>query len=323
MRRPGFDIKSIIIAIIIINVVIFFLTQLNSFPITQRLLNNLVLKDKLTIALAVKRYGLLISLFSLFPVMIREMGWIWQFFSYMFLHGSFLHLFFNMYALLLFGRPLEERWGWKEFLFFYLATGIGAGIVTYFWNMARNPFIPTIGASGAIFGIILAFGLEFPETILLLFFIIPVRARYAALIFGGIELVMIITGKMQGIGHFTHLAGLFFGYIYYILRIRGSYGKRQSMFPRRLKEVISEKKAVHVKARKEQVVQKALMIRDKIRMGDNLSSPEVLFLNRLRDAYNQNKTTICTVDEFNITSEFCKKCDDFFACVYRYIIQQL
>lgn len=323
MRRTVFNIKSIVIGLIIINVFIFFITQFNTFSVPQRLLDNLIMKGKSHVAYAVQRYGLFISLFSLFPLMIKEMGWAWQFLSYLFLHGSIFHLFFNMYALFLFGRPLEEKWGWKEFAFFYLATGIGAGIVTFFWNLARNPYIPTIGASGAIFGIVLAFGLEFPDTILLLFFIIPIRAKYAAFIFGGIELVMILTGTMQGIGHFTHLAGLFFGYVYYVLRIRRSYMRGWSKLSKRVASLRTQRRKGVSLARKTVMVQKALQIKEKMARGDALNSRETSFLRQMRDAYSKNKDVICVTDEFNITSEFCQKCDDFYACLYRFIVEQL
>lgn len=309
MRRTAFNVRSIVIGLVIINVFIFFLTQFNTFPIPERLLDSLLLKGKTSLAYAVRRYGLFLSLFSLFPAMIREQGWLWQFFSYMFLHGSIFHLFFNMYALFLFGRPLEERWGWKEFLSFYLVTGIGAGIVTYFWNLARNPFIPTIGASGAIFGIVLAFGLEFPDTVLLLFFIIPVRAKYAALIFGGIELVMILTGTFQGIGHLTHLAGLLFGYLYYLFRIRGV----------RLKGRLLPKKKPRVS--RNAIIGKAVRLREKLSRGESLSRGETSFLNRLREAYRKNRNRICADVEFDINGEFCLRCDDFYACLYRFIIE--
>ncbi len=323
MRRTGLDIKSIVIALIIINVVIFFLTQFNYFPTSGKFVNNLISKGKPAVALEIKRHGIFISLFSLFPLMIMEMGWIWQFLTYMFLHGSIFHLFFNMYALLLFGRPLEERWGLKEFLAFYLVTGVGAGIVTFLWNLASNPFIPTIGASGAIFGLVLAFGLEFPETVLLLFFIIPIKARYAALIFGGIELVMIITGSMQGIGHFTHLAGLFFGFIYYLIRIRGRSRFRRKMFSHSIKSYIDKRKTTTLIAKKDRIVQNVQNISDKLKRGNTLSNAENALLIQLKTAYEKNKNVICAEEEFSGSSDFCKKCDDFYACLYRFLIRQL
>lgn len=323
MRRTGFDIKSIVIALIIINVVIFFMTQFSYFPPSGKFVNNLISKGKPAAALAIKRHGIFISLFSLFPLMILEMGWVWQFLTYMFLHGSIFHLFFNMYALLLFGRPLEERWGLKEFLAFYLVTGIGAGIVTFLWNLVSNPFIPTIGASGAVFGLVLAFGLEFPETVLLLFFIIPIKARYAALIFGGIELVMILTGSMQGIGHFTHLAGLLFGFIYYIIRIRGRSSFRRKIFPHSIKSYIDKRKVITLNAKQDRTVQDVQNISDKLKRGDALSKTEAVLLKQLKAAYEKNKNVICEEEEFRDGSDFCKKCDDFYACLYRFLIKQL
>jgi membrane associated rhomboid family serine protease len=247
--------------------------------------------------------------------MIRELGWVWQFVTYMFLHGSFFHIFFNMYALFLFGRPLEERWGWKEFLSFYLITGVGAGIVTFFWYLMKNPFVPTIGASGAIFGLILAFGLEFPDTVLLLFFIIPLRAKYAAFIFGGIELVMILTGSLQGIGHLTHLAGLLFGYLYYLLRIRGV----RIRAPQITRKVRGRVTRVH----RDALIKRTLQIREKLARGIPLKGGETAFLSRLREAYASSRGSICGEDEFNPDMEFCKRCDDFEACLYRYVIDQL
>ena len=120
MRRRGLYVKSIVVGLVIVNVFIFLLTQFNTFQVPGRLLEYIARRGMPDLAYAARRYGLFISLFSLFPAMIRELGWVWQFVTYMFLHGSFFHIFFNMYALFLFGRPLEERWGWKEFLSFYL-----------------------------------------------------------------------------------------------------------------------------------------------------------------------------------------------------------
>jgi membrane associated rhomboid family serine protease len=323
LQRYRYNISSFVVVLVIVNVVVFFISRISYFPVPQRLLENLVNNGKAASAFSIKRYGLFMSLFSLFPVLIRELGWVWQFFTYMFLHGSLWHLFFNMYALFLFGRPLEDRWGTKEFLFFYISTGIGAGIVTYFWNMIGNPLIPTIGASGAVFGVMLAFGLEFPDTLLLLFFVIPLRAKYAALIFGGIELIMILTGAMRGIGHFTHLAGLLFGYIYYLLRIKKRYRRQTPLFSGRMKKFVAEKKRKAVDQRKDQLVQKALAIMKKLKTGDPLSHPEAQMLSKLKEAYNNHSGDICDADEFELTARDCNNCEDFYACVYRYIMNEL
>ncbi|MFW6138417.1 MAG: rhomboid family intramembrane serine protease, partial [Spirochaetota bacterium] len=316
------QINSIIIGLIIINVVVFFITQFFQFPVPGGLVSSLIEKGKNTLAFAIQRYGLFITIFSLFPEMIKN-GWVWQVVTYMFLHGSLLHLFFNMYALFLFGRPLEEKWGTREFIYFYFASGIGAGIVTFIWNSITNPFIPTIGASGAVFGVMLAFGLEFPNAMLLLFFIIPVRAKYAALIFGGIELVMLATGSMRGIGHFTHLAGLFFGYMYYVMRIKNRYRSGRRGGPgitRRLKRGVSNKIRDISEQKKKRDIYPASVIRSRIRKDLPLDRKQREFLSKLEQSYQESGSELCEPDEFEINSRTCLDCDAFYACLYRFLM---
>jgi len=318
--RSRIDIKSGVIFLVIINVIIFLFNTMIDIPVSYNLLENLIAKGKVVQVLAFKRYGLFTAIFSLFPALIKSNGWVWQMFTYMFLHGNFLHLFFNMYALYIFGKPVEERWGVKEFLFFYMFTGVGAGIITFLWNVVKNPFIPTIGASGAIFGVILAFGLEFPEAVLLLFFVIPVKAKYAAVIFGGIELLMIITGSMKGIGHFTHLAGLLFGYIYYVIRIKNRYRRRSFGVFKNIKGVFKDRTSLLSDHKKERENRKAIEIRDKIKNGVYLLESEKSFLAHLKESYKRENMEMCNIDEFNLEAEYCKNCDYYYACLYRYIL---
>jgi len=317
--RTGYSIRSIIIGLIIINVVIFLGTEVMSIPVPERLISSLADKGNRTLALAFQRYGLFVTIFSLFPILIRQFGWVWQVFTYMFLHGSFWHLFFNMYALLLFGRPLEQRWGKSRFLMFYFFTGVGAGIITFIWNLFGNPYIPTIGASGAIFGVMLAFGLEFPDTVLLLFFLIPVRARYAAFIFGGIELIMIVTGSMRGIGHFTHLAGLLFGYIYYVWRIKVRYSVKPSL-QSRVKQAHIDRQGTLSARTQARVLHEAETLRVKLDRGEELKPSEDKFLEKLREAYNLHGREICGPSEFDPRAADCLRCDAFYACLYRYVL---
>ncbi len=318
--RYSMNIKSVVLTLVIINVIVFLFTQVLNKFVPAGLL-NLTGRSGEALAAIFRRYGLFITLFSLFPALIVKLGWVWQVFTYMFLHGGFFHIFFNMYALYLFGRPLEDRWGGREFLFFYLFSGVGAGIITFAWNLLQNPFIPTIGASGAIFGVVLAFGLEFPDAMLLLFFFIPVRAKYAAFIFGGIELVMIITGTMQGIGHFTHLAGLLFGYIYYVWRIKGSYrGKKIRFAGKRNGPGISGRLFIVKDRDRANVVSRAKIIKRKLDSGAHLTQSEERFLDKLREAYNYNFQDMCAPDTFNPAAEDCLKCKSLYACLYRYVL---
>lgn len=178
----------------------------------------------------------------------------WQLVSYMFMHGSFMHLFFNMFALWMFGNTLENLWGSKRFLIYYMITGIGAGviqmIVTYFrlsslysqispedlnfimtkgyeiLQEGKNFIDPvsaeinamintaTIGASGAVFGILLAFGMLFPNTMLYIYFAIPIKAKWFVILYGAAELFSGIANSAgDNVAHFAHLGGMLFGFI--------------------------------------------------------------------------------------------------------------
>src|SRR5579859_921419 len=129
----------------------------------------------------------------------------YQFFTYMFAHGGFGHIFFNMLALASFAPILEQYWGEKKFLFFYLATGIGAGIiygvVNYFFFPGNDS--PMLGASGALYGILMAFGMVFPDLeLMLLFPPIPIKAKYMVFVMGVITYAMDRSGSVAHLAHF-------------------------------------------------------------------------------------------------------------------------
>jgi len=136
----------------------------------------------------------------------------WQLLTYGFLHGSFNHLFFNMFAVWMFGTPLESSWGSRRFAFFYATCVIGAAIVQLLVQLLGDGIYPTIGASGAVFGLLLAFGVMWPENrIFLIFLPIPIKAKWFVVIYGVAELLFGVTGSMPGIAHFAHLGGMLFG----------------------------------------------------------------------------------------------------------------
>lgn len=136
----------------------------------------------------------------------------WQILSYGFLHGSFNHIFFNMFALWMFGLPIERVWGSRRFAVYYLVCVIGAGLVQLLVQQLSGEIYPTIGASGAVFGLLLAYGVMFPNnSIFLIFLPIPIKAKYFVLIYGGAELLFGITNAMPQIAHFAHLGGLLVG----------------------------------------------------------------------------------------------------------------
>ena len=138
----------------------------------------------------------------------------------MFLHGSFDHLFFNMFALWMFGRQLESEIGGKRFLTFYLITGIGAALFNMgvmeieFFGSSQRLYALTVGASGAIFGILLAFGLMHPnDRIMLLIPPIPMKAKYFVMGYGAIELGLGFINSGDSIAHFAHIGGMFWGWL--------------------------------------------------------------------------------------------------------------
>ena len=171
-----------------------------------------------------------------------------QIVTHMFMHGNFTHLFFNMFALWMFGNALENVWGPKKFLIYYLATGFGASAIymaveafSYFSLMGNIPpevikdgiqtgvqypeeyfsyiqsvyeilSVPVLGASGAVFGILLAFGMTFPNVKIYLYFAIPIKAKYFVAGYGAIELYSGIVSSNDGIAHTAHLGGMLVGY---------------------------------------------------------------------------------------------------------------
>jgi membrane associated rhomboid family serine protease len=157
---------------------------------------------------------------ALIPYFIVRERAIWQLVTYMFVHGSTWHILFNMLALFIFGTPLERRLGSSEFLLYYFITGIGAGLATLVVNWYTGlAVVPVVGASGAIYGLLLAYATLYPDARLYIFGILPLRAPTAVLLFAGLALFSQLTGTRSGVAHLTHLAGLIFGYLYFLLRM--------------------------------------------------------------------------------------------------------
>ncbi len=141
----------------------------------------------------------------------------WQLVTYMFMHGGLMHLLFNMLALWMFGMELENSWGSKKFLTYYMLCGIGAGLSTLFIGPLFGPSAPTVGASGAIYGVLIAFGVLFPDRPIFIWFLLPIKARYFVVLYIFLELYAGITSTRDGIAHFAHLGGAAVGYAYLLI----------------------------------------------------------------------------------------------------------
>ncbi len=152
----------------------------------------------------------------------------WQVVSYGFLHGGVGHLFFNMLGLWMFGAELERIWGPKRYLQFYFASVLAAAAAQLTIAALTGSTTPTVGASGGLFGLLLAFAMMFPDrTIVPLIPPIPMKAKYFVALYGGLELMLGVTGTQSGVAHFAHLGGMLGGY----LMIR--YWRGQPPFGRR------------------------------------------------------------------------------------------
>lgn len=168
--------------------------------------------------------------FGLVPLLVWKKYFLWQLFTYIFLHGGFSHILFNLLALWMFGGELENYWGSRKFLFYFFFCGVGAGICTVVFSPYQ--FVPTIGASGAIYGLLLAFGWLFPNRLIYIYFLLPIPAKYFVIIFGLIEFFASMGGAGGGVAHLTHLGGLLFGLFYMAYpmirqKIRREYYKRK------------------------------------------------------------------------------------------------
>lgn len=157
-----------------------------------------------------------LAMLELIPAAVVNVFAVWQLATYMFLHGGFGHIIWNMLALWMFGADLERLWGTKRFIQFYFFCGVGAGICVVVLNYLLpwgNPLIPTIGSSGAIFGILLANGILFADRTVLWGFLIPIQMKYFVLIIGVVTFISSFQVN-TGVSEFAHLGGMLFGYIW-------------------------------------------------------------------------------------------------------------
>jgi len=191
MRRPfRYSFNSVVFYLIGINILVFLAQKL--FPIT-------------------------IAFVALVPRFVMH-GWIWQFATYMFAHGGWQHILFNMLGLFVFGYQVERRMGSREFLLYYLLTGILAGFFSFAIYALTGNYTPIVGASGAIFAVELAYAAFFPNSIIYIWGIIPLRAPVLVLGYTALELFFSFTGFQRGVAHLTHLSGFAVGWLYFLIR---------------------------------------------------------------------------------------------------------
>ena len=197
-------------------------------------IKNIIIINVLVMIMTMLNEDFMYETFSLFYPTSPFFHW-WQPVTHMFMHGGFWHLFFNMYTLYIFGSVLERVWGTRKFLVFYFVTGLGAALIhtgvewiqmqSWLSQAAEGSaaamssihalkMTPTVGASGAIYGVLMGYAMLYPDSVLTLIFPpVSMKAKWFVLIFAAIELLTGVTGTGGGIAHFAHLGGLIFGYL--------------------------------------------------------------------------------------------------------------
>lgn len=188
-RRPSSTLPNVIFALLVANGLVFALQQVNA----EFMFIN----------------------FALWPATDPRSPFMpWQLLTYGFLHGNTTHIFFNMFGLWMFGRDIEQFMGSQRFLVYFLVCVVGAGVVQLIVAGMQGGLYPTVGASGGVFGILLAYGLTFPNRIVVpLFPPIPMRAITFVIIYGLLELYLGVSGGAPGIANFAHLGGMLFGFL--------------------------------------------------------------------------------------------------------------
>jgi membrane associated rhomboid family serine protease len=150
--------------------------------------------------------------FGLRPYEVTHRLLLWQVVTYLFLHAGWFHIIFNLFALWMFGSDLERLWGSSQFLFYFFLTGIGAGLFDVL--LQPSSLSTTIGNSGAVYGLLLAYGVLFPDRPIFLWLIVPKKAKWFAVIMGAVEFVSSFSTPGSGISHVAHLGGMLFGFLY-------------------------------------------------------------------------------------------------------------
>ncbi len=224
--------------------------------------------------------GWLAGTFGLVPAQVIHRYWVWQPVTYLFLHGGLFHWLFNMFIFWMFGAELERRWGSKQFLKYFFITGVGAGLCI----LALTPHsgIPTLGCSGAVFGMIVAFAMLFPNSVMYLYFLIPVKVWHAALLFALIEFFAGFSGGGAGISRYAHLAGMVTGYVY--LKFSGGLNIRWHTLVRSWRK---PRKPIELHEVTDELVTKVDYILEKVlKEGAESLTPEE---KRIMDRYSKRK----------------------------------
>ena len=250
---PTLTIPSGVKVLLIINIIVFILTELSG--------------NRSTLFLT----------FGLVPSMVWIQLKIWQIFTYSFIHGGFFHIFFNMFVLWMFGKDLENQWGTKDFLIYYFVCGMGAGFITALFGI--NSIIPVVGASGAIYGLLVAYGFTYPNRLVYLYGLFPLKVKHMVLGLGVIAFFASMSASQSNISHITHISGMIIGLIMMYFNLSWS-GLKMWYFKFRLKNISQQSSTNNDKEK--QMRQKVDEILDKLNDNgwESITEKEEKYLNQ-------------------------------------------
>ena len=221
--------------------------------------------------------NILFQMFGLVPQAVLNEYKFWQAFTYLFLHGSWMHILFNMFVLWMFGKDLEVDWGKNELLIFYFVCGIGSGLITVLANI--NSPVVIVGASGAIYGVLVAYGFTYPNHVVYLYGVFPMKVKYVVLGFGLIAFFASLSTAQTKVSHITHLSGMIIGIIYILFNLKWK-NIRLRYIKMRLKAIRGEQN--HQEYKKAHIKMKVDKILDKVNNNgwESITPQEKEFLTR-------------------------------------------
>jgi|YNPMSStandDraft_2_1061718.scaffolds.fasta_scaffold02579_2 membrane associated rhomboid family serine protease len=267
----------------------------------------------------------LIIFFSLNPLLLFKKFYFWQPLTYMFIHGDFSHLFFNMFIFFQVGLLLESLWGSKKFLLFYLLSGYITGLIsTIIYYFIGLQDILLIGASGAIYALMVGFALTMPESIVNLYFIIPIKAKYTPILFAAIDIFFaLLTPYESGqassrISHLGHIVGILIGFILFPIIVNKNTNIKEIFninFKKTSNNAFNNFKLNNFNEEKILINNSLYKIKNNI----GFSQYEIEKLREIALKFKNKEALICDESIFNVENIDCLKCPKIALCILRYI----
>ncbi|MBP7030056.1 MAG: rhomboid family intramembrane serine protease [Spirochaetes bacterium] len=274
-------------------------------------------------------YDFIIRYFSLVPYYVYKNFMFWQFLTHFFIHdiASMGHIFFNMFALLMFGIPLERMWGSKKFTTFYLLSGIFTGVLSsliYTYTYTKTGVLsPMIGASGAIYAIMVGFAFTFPNAVVLVMFVLPMKAKYLPVVFFAMDLIAEFSGGKGNVAHWGHLSGILVGFILFaimfkMIRVKVSFTKSPGN-KQDARSMNPAKGATKGKMSGSELTFFINMCLYKLKNNIVFSPNEINTLKNILDKDKRDVISLCNTSDFDLSSAKCSSCRNLLNCIYREI----